>query len=412
MGEAIERLTGHGDRIFEYDYGPGLLPEPGGRFDLWRYQRLLPRPDESPRFPLRVGGTPLRPAPRLGATIGVPRLWLKDETANPSASNKDRATALVVDAALRAGETVVTTSSTGNAAVSTARGAASAGLAAVIFVPEDCAAVKVATMTAAGARVFRVRQGYRAAFELSRAAAARFGWADRNTGANPATIEAKKTVALEIWEQLGRRVPQVVAVPVGDGPTLVGMAKGFRELRACGVIDDVPRIIGVQAAACAPLADRWRNMSTSTARATAVDPAPDPAATIADGIAVPVPSVGEWTLDEVRLASGSFVTVADREIEAAIAALEELAGVRSEPAGAAAVAGLRCAVEQGLADPGETAVALVTGAGVARPHPGGAGCAVGGDGGDGGGRGWVRTIDADLDEVAAALTRLAVCRDL
>jgi threonine synthase len=151
----------------------------------------------------------------------MPRMWIKDETRSPSASNKDRATALVIEDGLRRGVGTITTASTGNAAVSTAFGAAAAGIRAVIFVSSDCQPEKLALMAQAGAWVFQVREGYAAAVDLSRAAARTFGWLDRNTGVNPFTIEAKKTVAFEVWEQLGRRIPDVMIVPVGDGPTLV-----------------------------------------------------------------------------------------------------------------------------------------------------------------------------------------------
>jgi threonine synthase len=353
VDEAVLTRTASDDPVFTYPYRPGLLPEAGGPLDMWRYHRLLPGAPAEPLYPLPVGGTPLRAAPQLRTWTGLPGLWLKDETTGPSASNKDRATALVIDGGLRRGASVVTTSSTGNAALATAVGAAAAAFTAVIFVPADCRPAKVDRMVAVGARVFRVREGYQAAFELSRAAAARFGWVDRNTGVNPLTVEAKKTVAFEVWEQLGRRAPDVVAVPVGDGPTLVGMAKGFRELKACGAIGALPRIVGVQAEACAPLADRWHGRPAGS---------PDPAATAADGIAVPVASIGAWTLDEVREADGTFVTVTEGEIQDAVRALRDLAGVSSEPAGAAAMAGLRRAVADGLAGPDEECVALVTGA--------------------------------------------------
>ncbi|MFH9354577.1 pyridoxal-phosphate dependent enzyme [Kitasatospora sp. NPDC017646] len=351
VDDAIETRTPSGDPAFTYAYRPGLLPEPHGRLDMWRYRRLLPGCPEQPRFPLPVGGTPLHPWP--AAAAGEPRLWIKDETTGPSASNKDRATALVIDAGLRRGAAVVTTSSTGNAAIATAVGAAAAGIDAVIFVSTECLPGKVQQMVASGAHVFRVREGYRAAFELSRAAAERFGWIDRNTGANPLTIEAKKTVAFEVWEQLGRRVPDAVAVPVGDGPTLVGLAKGFRELLACGATDRLPRIIAVQADVCAPLAARWRGEAAG---------ALDPAATAADGIAVPIPSIGDWALDEVRIADGCFVTVTEEEIADAVRELRDTAGIPSEPAGAASLAGLRRALAEGTVPPDAECVALVTGA--------------------------------------------------
>lgn len=365
-----------GDTTFEYPYHPGLIPAAGGPLSMWRYQTLLPRPEVPVRYPLAVGGTPLRVAPARLRVASAP-LWLKDETVGPSASNKDRATALVIDAALAAGADTVTTSSTGNAAISTAVGAAAAGLRAVIFVPATCHPGKVEAMCRAGALVFKVVEGYRAAFDLSRAAAARFGWADRNTGVNPVTIEAKKTVAFEIWEQLDRRAPDVVVVPVGDGATLVGMAKGFRELRTCGVIDGLPRLIGVQSDRCAPLAAAWRGEASAPAR---------PEETVADGIAVAEPSVGDWALEEVHTANGSFVTVSDEHMLEAVDLLDS-AGVAAEPAGAAALAGYRRAATTGLVTANERVVALVTGAGLSLEAGPGSPA----------GRQW--TISADLDTV-------------
>ena len=220
-----------------------------GSFTMWRYRDLLPLGDGPVRYPLPIGGTPLLAAPALRQMSGTPHLWIKDETRNPTASNKDRATALVIEDGLRRGVGTITTASTGNAAVATAFGAAAAGMRAVIFVSADCQAGKLALMTQAGARVFQVPEGYAAAVDLSRAAARAFGWLDRNTGANPLTIEAKKTVAFEVWEQLGRRIPDVMIVPVGDGPTLVALDKGFAELVSCGLATRRPRLIGVQAAA-------------------------------------------------------------------------------------------------------------------------------------------------------------------
>jgi threonine synthase len=133
----------------------------------------------------------------------------------------DRATALLIEDGLWRGVGTITTASTGNAAVSTAFGAAAAGMRAVIFVSADCEPGKMALKGQAGAWVLQVRDGYAAAVDRSLAAARTFGWLNRNTGANPVTIEAKKTVAFEVWEQLGRRLPDVMVAPVGDGPTLV-----------------------------------------------------------------------------------------------------------------------------------------------------------------------------------------------
>ena len=355
MGSVTGSVDLAGCEWLQYDYGGALIPpEPPGSFTMWRYRGLLPVPDGPVQYPLPVGGTPLLPAPALRQTVGTPRLWIKDETRHPTASNKDRATALVIEDGLRRGVGTITTASTGNAAVATAFGAAAAGMRAVIFVSSDCQPEKLALMTQAGAWVFQVEEGYAAAVDLSRAAARTFGWLDRNTGANPFTIEAKKTVAFEVWEQLGRRLPDVMIVPVGDGPTLVALDKGFAELVSCGLATRQPRLVGVQAEHCQPLVRAWLGAPVGPAEL-------DPAATVADGIAVVRPAIGDAVLDVVRRDDGGMVAVTDDALLGAVTMLASRAGVGAEPAGAAALAGLDSAVERGLVDRLETVVLLVTG---------------------------------------------------
>jgi threonine synthase len=355
MGSVTGSVDLAGCQRLQYHYAAGLIaPDRPGSFTMWRYRDLLPVPDGPVRYPVAIGGTPLLPAPALRQTLGTPRLWLKDETRNPTASNKDRATALVIEDGLRSGVGTITTASTGNAAVATAYGAAAAGMRAVIFVSADCQPEKLTLMTQAGAWVFQVREGYAAAVDLSRAAARTFGWLDRNTGANPFTIEAKKTVAFEVWEQLGRRLPDVMIVPVGDGPTLVALDKGFAELVSCGLAARQPRLIGVQAEHCQPLVRAWLGAPAAPAEL-------DPAATIADGIAVVRPAIGDAVLDAVRRGGGAMVAVTDRALQNAVTTLAAKAGVGAEPAGAAALAGLETAIKHNLADRLETVVLLVTG---------------------------------------------------
>jgi threonine synthase len=354
----VGSVTGSADHAgcewLQYDYSSALMPpdEPGS-FTMWRYRDLLPVPDGPVRYPVPIGGTPLLPAPTLRAVLGAPRLWIKDETRNPTASNKDRATALVIEDGLRRGVNTITTASTGNAAVATAFGAAAAGMRAAIFVSADCRPEKIALMTHAGAWVFQLREGYAAAVDLSRAAARAFGWLDRNTGANPITVEAKKTVAFEVWEQLGRRIPDVMLVPVGDGPTLVALDKGFAELVRCGLSAGQPRLIGVQSEHCQPLVRAWQGARAGPAEL-------DPAATAADGIAVVRPAIGDAVLDAVGR-DGAMVAVSESALHEAVVALARRAGVSAEPAGAAALAGLESAVERGLVGRSETVVLLVTG---------------------------------------------------
>lgn len=331
-----------------------VLPtqDPPASFTMWRYRELLSVPDGPVRYPLPIGGTPLLPAPALRQALGMPRLWIKDETRSPTASNKDRATALVIEDGLRRGIGTITTASTGNAAVATAFGAAAAGIRAVIFVSADCRPEKLALMTEAGARVFLVPGGYASAVDLSRESARAFGWLDRNTGANPLTLEAKKTVAFEVWEQLGRCVPDLMIVPVGDGPTLVALDIGFAELVDRGLAARRPRLIGVQAERCQPLVRAWRGAPPG---------AEDPAATVADGIAVVRPAIGDAVLTAVGHGGGGMVAVTDDALLRAITTLAARAGVGAEPAGAAALAGLESAVAGGLVDRLETVVLLVTG---------------------------------------------------
>ncbi len=343
-----------------YDYDRGLLPEGDWRADgMWRYRRLLPIGDEPIAYPLQVGGTPLVAPPTLRGLLGLPHLWLKDETRGPSASNKDRATALVLQLAMTSGATRVSCASTGNVAVSLAIGAAAAGLEAVTFVAADVAESKLRLMLEAGATVVKVDGDYETAFRLSRLAAREFGWFDRNTGVNPVTVDAKKTVAFEIWEQLGREVPDAVIVPVGDGPTLNGMAKGFRELIACGGADRMPRLIGVQADGCQPIKRAWE-------RGGRIEPTE--AATIADGIAVGRPIAGARALLDVRSTNGAFVAVTDAEMMEAKRLLATRAGILAEPAGAASLAGLRVAAMSGLVREDERIVALITGSSLKMPH--------------------------------------------
>lgn len=355
MGRVTGSVDLAGCEWLQYDYGSALMArDQPGSFTMWRYRELLPVPDGPVRYPVPIGGTPLLPAPALRQTLGMPRLWIKDETRNPTASNKDRATALVIEDGLRRGVGTITTASTGNAAVATAFGAAAAGMRAVIFVSTDCQPEKLALMTQAGAWVFQVREGYAAAVDLSRAAARTFGWLDRNTGVNPLTIEAKKTVAFEVWEQLGRWLPDLMIVPVGDGPTLVALDKGFAELVSCGLTTRQPRLIGIQAERCQPLVRAWLGAPAGPAEL-------DPAATVADGIAVVRPAIGDAVLAAVRRGGGGMVAVTEDALLSAVATLAGRAGVGAEPAGAAALAGLGSVIEHGLTDSSETVVLLVTG---------------------------------------------------
>lgn len=202
---------------------------------------------------LRVGWTPLYRSLRLGDELGLKALYVKDDGLNPTASLKDRASAVAVAKALELGYDTISCSSTGNAASSCAGNAARVGLKTVIFVPERAPQGKLAQMLVFGAQVVSVIGDYRETFNLSKAAIDKYGWYNRNAGINPVMAEGKKTVSFEIAEQLNFAPTDWVAVSVGDGCTIGGVYLGFRDLFALGMIDRIPKILGVQSTGCSPL---------------------------------------------------------------------------------------------------------------------------------------------------------------
>lgn len=325
----------------------------------WRYKALLPVARDAPVPPLDAGWTPLYAAPRVARSLGLDRAWIKDDGANPTGSLKDRASALVLARALELGITTVSTASTGNAAAALAGlGAAVPEIDIVIFVPHTAPEAKVAQLLVYGATVLLVEGSYDDAFDLCMAYCAEEGWYSRNTGVNPFTTEGKKTVALEIAEQLRWKAPDVVAVSVGDGSIISGLHKGFSDLLRLGWIDKQPRLLGVQAAGSAVLARAWQGGLAATAISRA------PARTIADSIASELPRDRAKALRAVRDTDGAFVTVSDADILAAIPDLAQLSGVFAEPAAAATFAGARQAIAAGVIDREESLCLLVTGNGL------------------------------------------------
>ena len=215
---------------------------------MWRYRPVMPVASDAAVPPLTVGGTPLYEAPRLAEAVGVGRVWVKDEGRQPTASLKDRASAMAIVKARESGAEVVTTASTGNAAAALAGLSASVGQANVIFVPESAPEAKIAQLLAYGSKVALVAGTYGDAFDLCMEASVEYGWYNRNTGFNPFMTEGKKTVMLEILEQLEWNVPEAVFVSVGDGSIIGGVHKGIKDALALGWISHAPRIFGVQSA--------------------------------------------------------------------------------------------------------------------------------------------------------------------
>lgn len=325
---------------------------------MWRYKPLIAVEPESPVPPLRVGWTPLYPAPRLASLLGLRHVWVKDEGMNPTASLKDRASAVAVVKAREVGAEIITTASTGNAAAAMAGLAASIGLPAVIFVPKTAPPAKIAQHLIYGARVLLVDGTYDMAVELTLQVAKEFGWYNRSTGYNPYMTEGKKTAALEICEQLGWEAPDRIFVPVGDGCIIGGIHKGLKDLLALGWIDAMPKIMGIQAAGSSALVDAWERGLQGW------EMTQQPADTLADSISAGLPRDRNKALAAVRETDGAYLRVSDEEILNAIPVIARHTGVFCEPAASAAYAGLVKAVAQGMISPDERVVVLLTGSGL------------------------------------------------
>ena len=347
------------DIVYDYDYIKANLTKEklAARRDnsMWRYRELLPVEEDTPNTPLRVGWSPLYEADRLAKQLRIKKLYVKDDGINPTASLKDRASAMAVAKAREAGAEVIACSSTGNAASSLAGNAAAAGLKTYIFVPSRAPKGKVAQLMTFGATVISVQGSYEDTFELSKQAIDRWGWYNRNAAINPYLSEGKKTVALEIMEQLDWQVPDYIAISVGDGCTIAGLWKGLKDLHAIGFIDRLPRLISAQAEGCCPLnraietGEPWRPMEENT---------------LADSIAVGVPRNADKALMAIRESNGVTVNVSDEEIMAAQKLLGRTCGVFGEPAGVTGAAGLKKLCEEGRIEPDATVVSVVTGSGL------------------------------------------------
>ena len=292
---------------------------------------------------------------RLAELLGIRKLWVKDDGQNPTASLKDRASAMAVAKAYEAGARTIACSSTGNAASSLAGNAAAAGFKTYIFVPERAPKGKVAQLMIFGANVISVKGNYEETFKMSAQAIEKYGWYNRNAAINPYLSEGKKTVALEIAEQLNWEMPDYLAISVGDGCTIAGVWKGFKDLYAIGFIDKLPRLISAQSYGCYPINRAiqenkpWEPMEENT---------------IADSISVGVPRNADKALAAIRESKGLAICVTDEEILAAQRLLGRTCGVFGEPAGVTGAAALKKACEQGLIEKDATVVSVVTGNGL------------------------------------------------
>ena len=364
-GQVLYVCPEHGDEgildvVYDYDLIGTRLTKDGlaanHDYSIWRYAPLLPIAEDGPRPPLQVGWTPLYHARGLGEKLGLTQLYLKDDGRNPTASFKDRASAVGVVKALELGYETITCASTGNAASSLAGLAASVGLKSIIFVPQRAPQAKVAQLLIFGARVILVKGTYDEAFDLCLEAAREYEWYSRNTAYNPYLSEGKKTAALEVCEQLDWQAPDRIFVSVGDGCIIGGLWKGLKDLLALGFIDRLPQLVGVQAEGAAPLVRAWEEGIEEIV--------PVVPRTLADSISVGQPRDRVKALRAVRQTGGQYVPVSDEEILDAMRLLGREAAVFAEPAGAAGFAGLHKLVSRGEIGPEEQIVVLVTGNGL------------------------------------------------
>lgn len=349
---ALDVVFAH-ERIAK-DWDRDAIWREAGCMGMWRFMPLLPIEPEGPIGPLTPGGTPLVPASRLAEAIGVHRLWLKDEGRNPTASVKDRATAVAVAKALASHAKVIATASNGNAAASLAGMAAASGLKAVVFIPRGASDAKVGQLSIYGATVFLVDGTGPDTVRLASEAIKQYGWYNRLSGINPYLNEGSKTLGLEIALDLGWNVPDWVVVPVGNGCIAAGVAKAFDDLYQLGWIERTPRILGVQAKGAPAVYQYFRDG----------DYQPGSAVTLADSIAVSKPLGAIKAVNRVKALGGTFVLVTDQEIKAAMHMLGHLAGIFAEPAAASSVAGLARAVKENVIGKNDSVAAVISSSGL------------------------------------------------
>lgn len=354
-----ERCFGPLEVVYDYE---ALAAQPlrerfaGGPRSIWRYEPLLPVA-RVPEIDLQPGWSPLQEATRLGEILGLRRLYLKNDSINPTWSFKDRVVAVAMAAARRFGYEVVACASTGNLANAVAAHTARAGLRAVVFIPRGLERGKIVASAAYGPTVVEVEGSYDDVNRLCVEIAEEHGWAFVNVNLRPYYSEGGKTLGFEVAEQLGWRAPDHIVIPVASGSLLVKIHKGLHELTRTQVLDGVrTRVHGAQAAGCAPVAAAFA--------AGADEVRPVRPETIARSLAIGNPADGRYALRIVRETGGSVLAVSDAEIIEGITLLAETEGIFTETAGGVTVAVLRTLAAQGAFAADEVVVAYITGTGL------------------------------------------------
>ncbi|GII79631.1 threonine synthase [Sphaerisporangium rufum] len=332
-----------------------------GPANIWRYRSLLPVPaGVAGRRNLAPGWTKLIHAENLGRELGMRRLHVKDDSGNPTHSFKDRVVAIALEAARNFGFHTLSCSSTGNLAGAVTAAAARAGLDACVFIPSDLEEAKIVMASVYGGRLVGIQGTYD---EVNRFCSELIGdplgdrWGFVNVNLRPYYAEGSKTLAYEIAEQLGWRLPAQIVIPVASGSQLTKIDKGFRELVRLGLVEDTPyKIFGAQAAGCSPVSAAYK-----AGRDTVQPVRPD---TIAKSLAIGNPADGPYVLDIARRTGGAVEDVTDAEVVDAIRLLARTEGVFAETAGGVTVGVLRKLLAGGLLDPAAETVVLNTGDGL------------------------------------------------
>ena len=327
-----------------------------GPSTLWRYESLLPGGPGIERIDLGAGFTPLRKADRLGERIGLKRLWIKDDSVNPSNSFKDRVVSVAVTMARAFGFEAVSCASTGNLANATAAHAAKAGIPSYVFVPDDLERAKILATEAYGAKVVAVKGNYDDVNRLCSEVADALPWAFVNVNMRPFYAEGSKSLGFETAEQLGWRLPDHVIVPNASGALLTKIHRAFSELIAIGAVEEKPyRVSGAQPEGCRPVAQAFKD--------GAEEVTPMKPNTIARSLAIGSPTDGLFAMQTSRKTNGAIEWCTEQEIVEGIRLLAETEGVFTETAGGVTIANLKRLVEQGVIDRDEETVAFVTGNG-------------------------------------------------
>lgn len=362
--ETLQGLSPAGKPLFaRYDLeslAGAFTPEDlvGRRADLWRYAEVLPVRDPAHRITLGEGWTPLLDAPRLAGELGVARCWVKDESQNPTGTFKARGMALAVSRALELGADVLALPSAGNAGGAAAAYGAAADMAVHVVVPADTPQPILEEIRAMGAHLHLLDGLITDCGKAVKEGVREFGWWDLSTLKEPYRVEGKKTMGYEIFEQLGRRLPDVIVYPTGGGTGLIGMWKAFDEMEAMGWIgSERPRMMAVQARGCAPIVRAFESGAGSAEYY-------EGATTYASGLRVPS-AVGDFLiLDALRASGGAAVAVADHQMARWVSRIGETTGVFAAPEGGAVAAAVPVLLEEGVIRADDEVVLFNTGSGL------------------------------------------------